>query len=464
MKPSGSSGRQRSLLQRLLLGFAGVMLVVWVGVVVWTVREIKVDQLRFAQMQLKTAARQVVIALRPVSTQPRQMHQMAQEIEQLQAELHGAMNVLLSPYQLQVWQGQTLVYASRNLPLAQPAPVEVGRLGSLPAQGQEWFSWTEADPSSGIMVRVAQESLFGFAMGWTSVGFYLLPLVVSFPFLLLPAWFVIRRGLRPLTSMVSEIEQRTASHLVPLEPTRYRELSPLTLSVNRLMQSLKERLEREQEFLQDAAHELKTPLAVIQTNAESLQDAPDARRRREAATGLLEGVARATHTVHQLLALARTGVDLDPAGLQATDLAELVRGRLGLATPLALARGIEMELDAPDTCILPLHRESACALIDNLIDNAIKYSPDDGRIKACVVVRESCIQFMLSDEGPGIAQEWRSKVFERFCRQPGLDQQGSGLGLAIAQRAAARNQAQIRLNDGLGGRGLLVVVEFSGGS
>lgn len=456
-------GRERSLFRRLLLGFAGVMLVAWVCVVAWTIHEVKADQRRFAKVQLQTAARQAMAAFRPLAAQPDQIRQVAEEIERLQMEMYGAMNVLLSPYQIQVWQGHRLVYASKGLPIAEPSPTEQGRLGELPASGKQWFSWTEVESGPGVVVRVAQESLFGFAMGWTSLSFYLLPLLVSFPFLLLPAWFIIRRGLRPLTSIVSDIERRTTSDLSPLNTSPYKELSPLTTSVNRLMERLTDRLAREQEFLQDAAHELKTPLAIIQINADSLRDAQDCRRRQEASEGLAQGVARATHTVHQLLALARTGADHDATELKPSDLAQLVRERLGLAAHLALKRGIEIELEAPDALILRLHAESASALIDNLIDNAVKYSPEGGRVQVCVTGGRSTVQLTVSDEGPGIPAELRTKVFERFFRKPGLEQTGSGLGLAIAERAAARNRAQIRLEDGPGAAGLRVVVEFSRG-
>jgi two-component system sensor histidine kinase QseC len=276
-----------------------------------------------------------------------------------------------------------------------------------------------------------------------------------------PAWFIVRRGLRPLQEMVAAIEQRSGSALHPLPPSGYRELTPLAASVNRLMQRLTERVERDKEFLTDAAHELKTPLSVIQANAHLLLNHRDnPARQQEAGQGLRQGVARATHTVHQLLALERARHDSEAGALQPLDLAHLLRERLAHAAPLAMQRDVELELDTPDRCTLPLHRESIVALLDNIVGNAIKYSPDGGRVRVSLEARGAPPLLAILDEGPGIAPELRAKVFERFYRIPGQLQAGSGLGLAIAERAARRNGANIELHDGDGGRGLRVQVRF----
>jgi len=231
--------------------------------------------------------------------------------------------------------------------------------------------------------------------------------------------------------------------------------------VNRLMQRLTERVERDKEFLTDAAHELKTPLSVIQANAHLLLNHRDnPARLQEADHGLRQGVARATHTVHQLLALERARHDAEAGAAQQVDLVHLLRERLAHAAPLAIQRNVELELDAPDECPLVLHRESVVALLDNLVGNAVKYSPDGGRVRVSLTAGPAPL-LAICDEGPGIAPELRTKVFERFYRIPGQTQAGSGLGLAIAERAALRNGASVALLDGEAGRGLLVQVRFA---
>jgi two-component system sensor histidine kinase QseC len=280
--------------------------------------------------------------------------------------------------------------------------------------------------------------------------------IFSLPLLLLPAWLIVGIGLRPLRSIAEQIESRAVSDLTALPESKYRELSPLVDAINRLMTRLSARIEREHEFLTDAAHELKTPLAAIQINAHLLLSRSAAGQAgAEAEQGLREGVARATHMVHQLLALERARAEPGSEPLPLTDLGAFVRGRLASAAPLALQRGVELELQAVEDCRMAVHVESMAALLDNLISNAVKYSPENGR----VVVRLDGCRLTISDQGPGIAPALRQKVFERFYRVPGQEQSGSGLGLAIAERAAERNGGRITLDSD--GAGLTVTVDFT---
>jgi len=388
------------------------------------------------------------------------MRDVALRLEQLENNLYKEMSPEDdTPLYIQVWQANTLIYGAARMPATLPPAAEVGRAGTLPLPGH-WISWIETDTGTGITVRVAQELDMAWWLSIPKIGFLFLPLLFSFPFLLLPAWLIVRVGLRPLRAIVGEIEARSASELSPLQASPYKELSPLVTAINHLMARLTERLQREKEFLADAAHELKTPLSIIQINADSLVEARDARRIQESRYGLSHGVARATHAVHQLLALARSSVDRDEMALQQMDLVELVRDRLALAVQLALRRGIDISLQAPEQCLLPLHRESVALLIDNLVDNAVKYSPEEGGIEVRISAVAHAVQLYIVDQGPGIPVAMRSRVFERFFRLPGQEQPGSGLGLAIAEGAAERNHAHITLDEGRGGVGLTVCVVF----
>jgi signal transduction histidine kinase len=145
----------------------------------------------------------------------------------------------------------------------------------------------------------------------------------SLPFVLLPAWLIVRVGLRPLRAVAQALEARGAADLAPLPASPYRELVPVVDAVNNLMRRLSERLAREHEFLADAAHELKTPLSVVQINAHLLESAANADQRHDAGAGLRDGVARATHTVHQLLAFERARQEPTDTPQQHLDLAAL---------------------------------------------------------------------------------------------------------------------------------------------
>jgi signal transduction histidine kinase len=445
---------ERSLLRRLLLGFSAVVLAIWLANLAWDVYETRTAKQRDMQRELRASALRILLLMQTVDARPPDdILPLVRKMEGLHYALYRDLGWYVPALQTQVWRRGQLIYASGDASLPGVAPER------QPLR-DGWVAAVETDSATGVTVRMATEVIGEWLLQTSSIGYYLAPLLFSLPFLLLPAWYIIGVGLRPLGSIVTEIEERSATDLTPLAPTPFRELSPLVDSVNRLMKRLAQRLEREQEFLADAAHELKTPLSIIQINAESLAQAHTPQRIQEAGAGLRQGVQRATHTVHQLLALARSGTDSDAAPLQALDLVQLVCDRLALAGQLAAARGVEVELQAPELCAMCLHRESMAALIDNLVGNAVKYSPERGLVTVRIVADAGLIVLSVRDAGPGIAPGLQHKVFERFYRLPDQDQPGSGLGLAIAERAASRNRGRIALANRDDGPGLCVQVRF----
>ncbi|HJU72000.1 MAG TPA: ATP-binding protein [Paucimonas sp.] len=453
---SQESRWKRSLFLRLMLGMMTAMFLVWLCVLGWGIYAAVQDGNQDLYRQLRTTARQILVGMVALADRPGQMRQVAQQVERLGNAQDKSGGWLDTSLFVDVWEGRRLIYGA---PQRDPHDVH------QPALPQDKrIAWTERDPASGVTVRVSINKVDTAILSPSSIGFFFLPLLLSFPFLVIPTWFAIKIGLRPLRHISDEIAGRAASDLSPLTAPVHSELLPLVASVNRLMARLKERLDREQDFLADAAHELKTPLAVIQVNAESMASTTDRVRLREAKDGLSHGVARATRAVHQLLSLARAKADAGKQALQAIDLVELVRDRMAQYLPLAWPRNIELELHSEERRVLWLHRASVVSLIDNLLDNAVKYSPDGGMVTVRIERHADATRLIVADEGPGIAPAFRDKVFERFFRAPGQEQTGSGLGLSIAQAAAAQNHAAIRLDVGTRSAGLAVTVDFAGGS
>lgn len=450
--------QDRSLFRRLLAGFTVVVIGLWLCNLGLDVYETRTAKRKDMQRELQATAKRMLVVLQMSEGNPGERKQALRQMEKLHYANYAEQGWYTPALQTQIWKGNKLVYESSDPGLPETLP-EVAPENQISKDG--WVTTIVTDVPNGYTVRMSTEVIGEWLLQVSSIGYYLEPLLFSLPLLLIPAWFIIRVGLRPLKTIVGEIEERSATDLSPLAASPYRELSPLVISVNRLMERLTERLEREKEFLLDAAHELKTPLSIIQVNADLLNNTVNPQRTQEANEGLRQGVGRATHTVHQLLALARSDSDRDNADLQDLDLVELVRDRMVLAVQLATLRGIELEFQSPESCRLPLNRESMAALIDNVISNAIKYSPSDGRVLVSVKDVAGRVQLIVSDQGPGIPPELHKKVFERFFRLPGQDQPGSGLGLAIAERAAVRNSGAIYLEGGANGVGLTVVVEFS---
>jgi two-component system OmpR family sensor kinase len=464
--------RLRSLSLRFFGTFAATVLVIWIAVLSY---EAVVIQGRYAWLRKTETngwAREMVIALRPIARDPAQMLLTTSEMVALRHRQFHDWGYTEPRYRLEVMRGDVPLYAVDSATNAPPPP------GAAVPSG--WNEAFERDPATGVTVRLCEEVLIVWSFALAGTPHQFIPLLYSIPFLLLPAWFSIRRGLRPVRDIVRAIESRSAADLAPLPPSPYRELAPLVSSVNRLMARLSERLARERDFLSDAAHQLKTPLAVIQANADLLADLPGAlpadapwgQTLRVAHAGLTEGVRDAAHVTHQLLALARSDRDLGTPVLATCDLAELLRSRIGLAVTPARTRGITLALQAPDSVPLLLHRESIAALIDNLVDNAVKYSPDGGYVEV-VLERvltdagsgETSMRLSVRDHGPGIPAALRSHVFERFFRVPGQDLPGSGLGLAIVAQVARKHGAQVTLDDNPaapgGEPGLCATVEWS---
>jgi two-component system sensor histidine kinase QseC len=453
---SDAMNKPSSLFRRLMLGFGGVIVLVALAGFTYVAFEAKATQRNRTASENAAHTREVLLHLADIADSPERMGRAAAALELVRKEMFRELDYH-SRVRLRVWRRGELVFNSLpDLPDDLPAP------GSAAAhRANAWVQAVERDAASGLVVERSHEVDDEWMLSFSGVSFLLSSTVFSLPLLLLPAWLIVGIGLRPLRSIAEQIEQRSVFDLTALPESQYRELSPLVTAINRLMTRLSQRIEREHEFLTDAAHELKTPLAAIQINAHLLLSrnvAESAERSAEAGQGLRDGVARATHMVHQLLAFERARAEPGGGPLPLTDLSGFVRGRLALAAPLALQRGIDIEFQSEAACGMSMHVESMAALLDNLISNAIKYSPEGGKIAVRLATWERGYRLTIADQGPGIAPALQQKVFERFYRVPGQEQSGSGLGLAIAERAVERNGGTIALSSD--GPGLTVTVDF----
>ncbi|MGV3572700.1 MAG: sensor histidine kinase [Ramlibacter sp.] len=283
-------------------------------------------------------------------------------------------------------------------------------------------------------------------------------LLLALPCVVVPVWLSARNGLRPLQQLADGIAQRSPDDLRPVGMrVRHRELKPLAQALDSLFVRLRGKIERERAFVQDAAHELRTPLAVVSAQADVLARSPDPHQRAVAHAQLTQAIARASHLARQLLVLASLDEMRAPA-LARIDVAQAVRRLLAQAEPAALARGMELSLDAPDALWCEVDERALESIVTNLVDNAVRY----GRAGGCIVVRLEVqageLRLEVRDDGPGIAAAEQGRVFERFWRGAGHDTPGSGLGLAIVRQAALRMQGTAMLAEGIGAAGVGFVV------
>lgn len=334
-----------------------------------------------------------------------------------------------------------------------------GRLPEAPTL-TEWTApwgapyWTLSYPGQRWTLHMAEPRVTDVTLlGW--MGQNIAPyLLLALPLVALPLWLAVRSGLKPLGQLARHLHHRAPDDLRPLDlPLRHREIQQVGQAFNTLLERLRGHQAREQGFVHDAAHELRTPLAVIATQAHVLAQAATDAERELARQALLQAVDRASHLSRQLLTLA----SLDrphPGACQPVDLALQLQQWLALAIPRAQAAGLELGLDAPDSLTVPIDLQALQSIVHNLVDNALLYVPAGGEVLVSLQRVADHIVLCVQDDGPGIPAALQAQVFERFVRGTGHDQPGTGLGLAIVREAAQRLGGQVRLIPGLAGRGV----------
>jgi signal transduction histidine kinase len=294
------------------------------------------------------------------------------------------------------------------------------------------------------------------------------PLLIFAPLMALLIWFLVDRALRPVQRLAHEVKLRDAGSLAPLpEQDLPSEVEPVAHAINSLLARLKLAFDSQRAFVADAAHELRSPLTALRLQLQLLARAKDADTRRAAVAQLEQGVDRATRLIEQLLTAARAGPGESVRPLQAVDISELARQAMADAWPLAEARRTLLALHAPDRAIVTADPNDMRVLIRNLLDNAIRYSPEGGQVDVRLSEQRGVLLLAVDDSGPGIPPDEREQVFQRFYRgrRDAGDGIGSGLGLAIVASIAARHGATVALLDSaLGGLRVELRIRMSGSS
>jgi two-component system, OmpR family, sensor histidine kinase QseC len=290
---------------------------------------------------------------------------------------------------------------------------------------------------------------------------FLSPLLVGFPLLMLPIFLAIRSGLRPLRVLAQELSDRAPDDLRPVRtPYVYSELAPVTQELNATLQKLRILLERERQLLADAAHELRTPLALIALQFGSLVSASGALEREAAQQRMRRGLGRAMRLVNQLLTLARLDADAD-ADRRVIDLGDTIRDVMVANTKLATERSTELSYNGPDSLLVCAPGDAIESLVANLVSNGILHGKEFGRLHVDVQLENSGrLTLLVRDDGPGIDPGHREKVFERFHRGSRSHAPGSGLGLSIVLASARQLGASIEIVEGLENAGVGVRVQW----
>ena len=328
------------------------------------------------------------------------------------------------------------------------------------ADGQRWRVFGAQGNEGDVQVFVAEQMRSRSAILWAMLQSVLMPLLYALPLLGLLGWLAVRQGLKPLRSLSHALTRR---HPQAIEPLMIRnmptEMVPVVQSLNALFERIGHMIEAERRFTADAAHELRTPIAAIRTQAQvALGAGGDETQRHLALQHTLEGCDRATHLVAQLLTLSRleaAGADAHGLRVDVGSIAQRVAAQLA---PGALTRAQILTLEASQACPIVADDALTGVLVRNLLDNALRYSPDGATITLQVHRKDDKVTLQVDDSGPGLADADMTRLGERFYRALGTQQGGSGLGWSIVRRIAEVYRAQVSVSrSDLGGLCVRVV-------
>jgi signal transduction histidine kinase len=278
------------------------------------------------------------------------------------------------------------------------------------------------------------------------------------------------QGLKPLRTLTRQVEARDSADLDPVQSVEHAELKPLVEALNGLFARVRRGIEADRRFFADAAHELRTPLAAIQAQAYVVSHSDSEDDRSTALREFDRGISRATQSLAKLLAIARLDarrVEAQLAQGALSDLAGCARSGVIQQASRAERRNITLSYDGANQAWVSVSHEDAATLVENVLDNAVRETPNGGEVRVAVKRIEQAgvpmVELRIEDSGPGIPPDERDRVFERFYRPRTSQSQGSGLGLAIVRRIVELGSGSVAIEDGLAhadGRGCAIVIRL----
>jgi two-component system, OmpR family, sensor kinase len=344
-----------------------------------------------------------------------------------------------------------------NAPLQQPG------FHDLYLDGTRWRVYRETTEPGSHGVQVLQSGVFRSHLAVERAGAALAPVLILLPLALFILWGLagaMSRAIREISRHAAMQDEHTIAEL-PLERVP-QEIQPLVMSFNSLLARLRDAFANQRRFVQDAAHELRTPITAVALQLENVRHDMPPGACAQSFAQLEAGVWRAQRLVDQMLKLSRQEAPVpEPSG--PIDLHAQLHESISALIALADQRNIDLGLvDAPEgspTATLRCAAGDLRSVLDNLIENALRYTPEGGVVDVRLVSENGRMAVEVIDTGPGIPADLLARVFDRFFRVPGSQARGSGLGLAIAQAAAQRCGLRIRLRNRDERSGLVARVE-----
>ncbi len=442
----------RSLRGRLLAALLLVMLAFWSLGAAWHLTQMDREKHGWWDGTLRMIGQQILLSL-PADT--------ARLTGDRPYHLPGNAEYAAEKLSFQVWSGEgRAVLRSPDAPAAALRPDFADGFATTVVEGQPWRVYSVSDSTGRMHVQVgrSQEQLLADRSTWLKASIVISLLVLAlFGF---PLWFVICWSLQPVTEVQDAIQQRHALDFAPLPTAGLpHEVAPMVESFNRLLQRLDVAVQGERRFIADAAHELRTPLAALQAQAELALRADDPSRSREALARLMTVIERSARLVEQLLDQARLDAGDVHARMRRVALYECVEVVVRDFEAMAQHKRqrIQLELDGGE---LQGDMDALGILIRNLVDNALRYTRIGGRVLVRCTQAESELLLHVADDGPGVPPDEHERIFDRFYRVAGNGERGSGVGLSLVARIAQLHGARIDVGEGIEGQGFGITLRF----
>ncbi|MBL0512947.1 ATP-binding protein [Aeromonas media] len=348
-------------------------------------------------------------------------------------------------FQLLDEQG-TILLRSPNAPSQPLATLERG-FDSETKDHHEWRTFTLYNEDEHTWLIVAERDDERGELASKMATLTMLPLFITLPFLLALLWWLVTRGLAPLHQLTQAIGERHPANLSPLNlAIKAEELTPLVAEINRLMHTLADTIEREKQFTNEAAHELRTPLAVLRIHSENALAAEDEQSREQALRKMLLALDRSDRLIRQLLTQARIDNQQAPA-LGKLDLSLLLQGTLATLAPIALKKDLQLSLEGDEHLQVMGQAMLLDLMFGNLIDNALRYTQVGGEVAVVISQEGNRVRVDVRDNGPGIPTAALSRLCERFFRVNPQQGDGVGLGMAIVQRIVQLHGADLDIHN-----------------
>ena len=358
-----------------------------------------------------------------------------------------------------IWQHGRMVMRSDTGPNLGGPPAHDG-FDDIVEAPHKWRIYTLHVPRQDVAIQVGERLGIRAALVQGISLELVLPLLALIPASALLIWLSLNDGLRMLRQLVEELSRRTARDLSPLDAEAWpRDLGPLVGAINQLLGRLERSFQRERSFVDQAAHQLRTPLAVVKLQAQMIEHESDPAERGEMFDQLRGGVDRAALLIDRLLTLARLESEATSQG--DGDLAVEVQAALADLAPVAAEREVDLAFDGPSAAVRgdPALIRLICA---NLVENAVRHAPPGSEVAVAVSTSERGPLLRIVDSGPGIPAEARDRVLERFYRADNTSGQGVGLGLSIVAEAVRLVGGRLELRGRSDGRqGLEARVAFT---